>query len=177
MAVMALSSFSMLISCQQNEKQSQDNPNGKPKYFDLPDYFQKEIDLLSKANPEIEKTVSKDDLEETKRLKIKDWELEFSSFKNIDLNKSAYAEFIQVDSANNVLQYSFNNPKSDLSCVRIEMDSLGQPKIISIQRDVVNNLYHTAEFLVYEKGKYYLVEKKQDVKVMGDNQYRVLGNF
>lgn len=177
MAVLAVSSFSMLISCQQNEKQSQANLNGKPKYFDLPAYFQKEIDLLSKANPVIEKTVSKDDLEETKRLKIKDWELEFSSFKNIDLNKSAYAEFIQVDSTNGVLQYSFNNPKSDLSCVRIEMDSLGQPKVISIQRDVVNNLYHTAEFLVYEKGKYYLVEKKQDVKVMGDNQYRVLGNF
>ncbi len=174
--VVVVGLLGLLMACSDPTTKANGNSE-KVVYFDLPSYFQKEIDSLKKLDPVVEKTVAKDEQEETKKLKIKDWEAEFASFKNIDLNKSAYAEFIQVDSSDNLLEYSFNDPKSDLSCVRIELDGTGNPKVITVQRDVKNNLYHTSEFLMYEKGKYYIVEKNQDVKVMGANKYKVQGHF
>lgn len=160
------------------------NPNNQKKeiaaqehFFDIPGFFQKEIDSLTAANPSVNKTVKKDDTEETKNLKIKDWNVELSSFYAIDLNKPAYAGYVKVDSADSVIQYSFSNPDLDLSCVRIKLDNLGQPEMISVEKEVRNTLYKTSEFLVYEKNKFYLVEKNQQVKVMGDNYYKVQGEF
>jgi len=164
-------------SCSNNQEQKQVNDPNQEIYFDIPSYFQKEIDSLASANPDINKTVKKDDSEEIKKLKIKDWKIELSSFQAIDLNKSAYAGFVKVDTVDSVLQYSFTNPKLDLSCVRIKLDQSGKAEMISIQKEVRNTLYKTSEFLVYEKNKFYLVEKNQQVKVMGDNYYKVQGEF
>ena len=162
-------------ACGNNEQQAK--LSTQEKLFDLPNYFNKEIDSLSSLNPEVNKTVRKDDSEETKRLKIKDWAVELSSFKAIDLNKPAYTGFVKVDTVDAVIQYHFTNPELDLSCVRIQLDTNGHPKMISVEKQVKNTLYRTSEFLVYEKNKFYLVEKNQQVKVMGDNYYRVQGQF
>jgi len=165
----------VILSC--NSTSSVKNSNLKDKHFNIPNFIQHEIDSLKQLNPTIKKTVFKDTVEETKSLPIKNWENEFSSFKSIDLNKSAYTDFIKVDTLENVLEYSFSNPDLDLSCVRISLDQNGNPHMISIQKKVKNNLYRTSEILVYEKNKFYMVEKNQDVKVMGENYYKVLGQF
>ena len=163
------------LSC--NSTDSVENNNLAVKHFNIPAFIQHEIDSLKQLNPLIQKTVFKDTVEETRSLQIKNWENEFSSFKSIDLNKSAYADFIKVDTLQNVLEYSFSDPDLDLSCVRVSLDQNGNPQMISIQKKVKNNLYKTSEILVYEKSKFYMVEKNQDVKVMGQNYYKVLGQF
>ncbi len=160
-----------------NSKIETQKTGSQEKFFDIPTFFQQEINALSIQNPDIKKTVKKDDKEETKTLKIKDWNTELSSFQAIDLNKQAYAGYIKVDTSDSVIQYSFTNPDLDLSCVRIKLDKKGNPEIISIEKEVRNTLYNTAEFLVYEKNKFYLVEKNQHVKVMGENYYKVQGEF
>jgi len=156
---------------------SQQNNLSNISHFDIPNYIQTEIDSLQNLNPLIHKTVIKDTVEEKRSLHIKNWDTEFSSFKSIDLNKPAYTEYIKVDTIGNVLEYSFENGDLDLSCVRISLDQNGNPLMISIQKNVKNNLYKTSELLVYEKSKFYMVEKDQDVKVMGQNYYKVLGQF
>ena len=172
-AVFITAAFS---SCSNNNQEKKAH-SGQEKYFDIPAFFQKEIDSLASINPEINKTVKKDEQEETKKLKIKDWQIELSSFQAIDLNKSAYAGFVKVDSTDSLIQYSFTNPDLDLSCVRIKLNKDGQADMISIEKEVKNTLYKTSEFLVYEKNKFYLVEKNQQVKVMGENYYKVQGEF
>ena len=162
--------------CQSADKANTDRKE-HARYFDLPSYFQQEIDSLAKANPKINKTVMKDDKEETKQVHIKDWTTELSSFQSIDLNKPAYEGHIKTDTVDQVIQYSFTDPELDLSCVRIKMDPSGKPALISIEKHVKNTLYGTTEFLVYEKDSFYLVEKNQAVRVMGDNYYKVQGEF
>ncbi len=164
------------FSCQ-DSKESTEQKHANSTYFDIPQFIQGEIDSLKKLNPQIEKTVFKDQEEETKKLTISDWDAEFASFKNIDLNKPAYAGQIEVDTIDQIVEYHFLDPKSDLSCVRIKLDSLGNPNMISIEKQIKNKLYQTSEFLVYEKGSFYLLEKNQDVQVMGENYYKVQGNF
>lgn len=164
------------LSCN-SRNTSQQNNLSNIKHFDIPNYMQNEIDSLQNLNPLIHKTVIKDTVEETRSLHIKNWDTEFSSFKSIDLNKPAYSEYIKVDTIENVLEYSFENADLDLSCVRISLDQDGNPHMISIQKKIKNNLYKTSELLVYEKSKFYMVEKDQDVKVMGQNYYKVLGQF
>ncbi|WP_422797330.1 hypothetical protein [Sphingobacterium sp. HJSM2_6] len=176
MLIAVISLTAMNISCQQASKPAASDQL-KQTYFDVPQFIQTEIDSLKKRNPVIQKTVFKDQEEETKSMKISDWDAEFASFKNIDLNKPAYAGQIAVDTIDQVVQYHFLNPKSDLSCVRIQLDSLGNPMMLSIEKQVKNKLYQTSEFLVYEKGSFYLLEKNQDVQVMGENYYKVQGNF
>ena len=163
-------------ACNPSKKSEQAAIN-QEKFFDIPTFFQREIDSLASVNPEINKTVKKDDQEETKKLKIKDWAVELSSFQAIDLNKPAYAGFVKVDRTDSLIQYSFTNPELDLSCVRIKLDAQGNPHMISVEKQVKNTLYKTSEFLAYEKNGFYLVEKNQQVKVMGDNYYKVQGEF
>lgn len=146
-------------------------------YFDIPSFIQQEIDSLKQANPTVNKTVTKDKEEETKDLKIKDWDNEFSSFKAIDLNKPAYAGFIELDTVDSVIEYNFTNPDLDLACVRIAFNEEGKVKMLSVDKHVKNTLYQTSEFLVYEKGNFYIVEKNQKVRVMGENYYKVQGNL
>lgn len=158
-------------------QQEQQAKQEQPAYFDIPAFIQTEIDSLKVKNPTVEKTVTKDKESETKSLAIKNWDNELSSFKAIDLNKPAYHGFIEVDTVDQVLQYAFTNPELDLSCVRISLDPQGQVKMISVEKHVKNTLYQTNEFLVYEKGNFYIVEKTQQVKAMGENYYKVQGNL
>lgn len=166
----------VLISCKmETEPASALQANTYP---NLPEFFQQEIDSLEQTDPLVTKTVRKDDQEEQRELHIKNWNTELASFRMVDLNKPAYAGSIQADTtADGKLQFRITDPKADLSYVSIGFDSAGDLEMISIERDVENSLYHTVELLVYEKGRSYLVEKKQKVLLLGDNFYKVEGQF
>ena len=61
--------------------------------------------------------------------------------------------------------------------MRVRLDRQGKPEMVSIERKVESSLYTTTEFLAYEKDNFYLVEKDQKVLLLGDNFYRVEGQF
>lgn len=165
-----------VVSCDANQE-TEGSGSIQTTHIDLPSFFQREIDSLKTLDPLVKKNVRKDELEEEKQLRIKNWESELASFRAIDLNKPAYDGVIQVDTLEGILQYNFNDPKADLSCVRVRLDKAGNPEMISIERSVENSLYTTTEFLAYEKDEFYLVEKNQKVLLLGDNFYRVEGQF
>lgn len=170
-ALNLLGAVIIMQSCQ-NEPSTIGNSNKE--FIDLPAFFQKEIDSLQIAKPLVTKTVLKDSISEQRELHIKDWNIEFSSFLSIDLNKPAYKGYIQKDSINNVVNYKFTNPDLDLNLVKITYENQ-DPITFEIFRNTDNLLYYTEEHLSYSKGKTYKVEKKQKVTFLGNNFYAIEG--
>lgn len=60
--------------------------NGNQKYFDLPKYFLKEISVLKKINPEIQKNTTQNEDVESMNQKDVNWTEELVLFQNFDLN-------------------------------------------------------------------------------------------
>jgi len=144
--------------------------------FDLPSFFQSEIKSLKETNPTITKTVRKDSISEVQEIKIKNWDTELASFVAIDINKPAYSGYVDIDSVDNLVTYTITNPDLDLSCIQIQYKN-GKANDIVIERKVKNSLYNTTELLEYRKNDSYTVEKNQAVKVVGENYYKIKGEF
>src|SRR5690606_26029799 len=70
----------------------QEKEAGQDVYFDLEGYFNSEAARLQNQNPEVEKTVAKNQSEEQKQLKIKNWDTELELFKASDINKPAWKD-------------------------------------------------------------------------------------
>ncbi|NGM61753.1 hypothetical protein G5B30_07480 [Sphingobacterium sp. SGG-5] len=156
-------------SAPQHTKQEQ-------KEFDLPAYFQREIKRLSAVDKAVVKTVSKGDVSETKTLRV-DWKKELAAFASIDINKPVYAGYIYKDSSGRTVTFRIDNPKLDISMVRIQYNEQNEPLEITIQRKIDNLLYDTAEKLHYKKNESYRIEKQQDVWVLGTNHYTIAGSL
>ncbi|MBE8715049.1 hypothetical protein [Sphingobacterium hungaricum] len=149
----------------------------KNDYFDTELFFKTEVDSLKQANPEVEKTVSKENETETKTLKIKNWENELSSFTAIDLRKPAYSSEFKIDTIGNQINYTAKNPELDVQRVSILLDEAKNPIEIIVEKSTKNMLYSTDEKLSYAKGAKYSVEKNQSILILGDNRYIIQGNF
>jgi len=147
------------------------------RYMDIPGYFQSEIQQLQQVQPTIVKTVKKDTVSESKTIQIDNWQTELSSFTNIDLNKPSYQGYIIKDSADRIITYTFTKPDLDLSKVEIQYNEQQQPTTLRIHRTIKNSLYNTEEVLFYDKNKKYSLEKKQSVRILGDNYYFIEGRF
>jgi len=147
------------------------------KQFDIPAFFQQEIQHLSETKKEISKTVAKDSSAETKKILIQDWEKELSAFSSIDLNKTAYIGHINKDSSDHLVKLTLDDPTADISAVHIRYDEHNNPSGILIFKKINNLLYQTTESLSYQKDKGYKIEKQQDVWLLGSNHYTIEGKF
>lgn len=143
-------------------------------YFDIPGYFENQINDLSKSNPLVLKQVFDNDGSEKKEIHISNWNTELSSFMSIDLNKPAYAGHIVKDSADNVVNYKFTNNDLDLNSVQIIYQE-NMPIQITIDKTTKNMLYQTDEKLVYIADSLYSVQKLQKVIWMNPNNYKIIG--
>lgn len=144
--------------------------------MDIPAYFQAEISRLTAADPVVIKTVKKDDIEETKELKVGSWENELSSYLSIDLNKPAYIGLLKKDSTDNKVTFTISNPNIDISLVEIGYEQ-GEPVAFTIKRTVKNSLYQTEETLNYKRNESYSLDKTQSVVALDDNHYYIEGRF
>lgn len=170
---MVLALTALFLSCA-------DTPKEKVKrvtYFDIPTYFKEEVARLTLEEPQVEKTVVKDSLSETKSLQIANWENELSSFLSIDLNKPVYAGVLKRDSTANKIIITSTDPKLDLVQIEIQYGENSEPTAFRIRRHVQNSLFETQETLFYAKNREYSLEKKQSIRVLGDKYYRVEGLF
>jgi len=148
----------------------------KNKEFDLPSYFQQEIKRLSAMDKEVVKTVSKEDVSETKTIHV-NWEKELAAFVSTDINKAVYAGYIRKDSSDRLVTLRLDNPDVDISSIRIRYDEQNEPIEIIIHKQVHNLLYNTTEKLSYNKDHSYRIEKQQDVWVLGTNHYSIEGSL
>lgn len=163
--------FFQSCSSSNSEKQIQGET-----FFDIPQYFSKEIERLTNENPLVTKEVHSNAESETKDLHIKDWGNELSPFLNIDLNKEVYQNIIVKDSTHDTVHYSFLDNDVDLKSVRLIYQE-GEIALIEIETKTKNLLYESDEKLHYSKGKKYSIEKVQKVKVLGQNEYKIIGQI
>ncbi len=141
-------------------------------YFSLVNYFENQSSLLE--NKSIVKTVAKNNVTETRKVTISNWEQEFALFVESDINKAAWKDSYTKDSTANKIKYQAK--VDDLRVRSIEIDlKNNKPAKITILNQSNNLLYHTTETLIYIPDSLYQIKKHQKVILLGLNNYEITG--
>lgn len=149
--------------------------NSSKVYFDLKSFFKKEADDLQHKNPVIKKTITKNELTETKELGIRNWVNELELFSASDINKSAWKDLYEVKNLGKSIQYIARDGKLRTQKILINRALSGEVKHIFILNQVANNLYSSSEELNYYPDSLYSIRKKQHILLIGDNDYSITG--
>ncbi|MDF2434117.1 MAG: hypothetical protein JWP44_3748 [Mucilaginibacter sp.] len=144
------------------------------KYFDIKKYFNGDVSRLKKQNKLVDKTVTINGITETKKVKINNWEQELNLFTGSDINSPAWKNSYAITDNDEFLIYKAKDPDLKMREMIIRRDKQ-QVKWILIFNRTKNLLYQTAEKLSYFPDSLYLIEKKQSVRVIGTNFYRIRG--
>lgn len=148
----------------------------KTNFFDISGYFTKEAARLKAANKPILKTVEHNKVSETRKISIHDWDAELSLFKNSDINKPAWSNSYSVSGDGGITIYKAKDRDLKTHEIMIKQEN-GKVKWIVIYSSTQNLLYKTLERLEYFPDSLYLIERKQSVRVLGTNFYRIKGQF
>lgn len=145
-------------------------------YFDLKGYFTRLADKLNQQNPQIYKTVSKNNSAESKSIKIPNWKEEFALFINADINKAAWKDSYSKDSTASKIVYTTKDPDLKTQKILINLKD-GKPTRFYIETKVSNLLYQTSEKLAFFPDSLYEIEKSQKVIFLGNNNYEIIGKL
>ena len=151
-------------------KESIDQPKH---FFDLRGYFDKEAKRLQLENPIIQKTVSQNTDSEEKQLRLNDWKTELELFAESDINKPAWKDSYRIIQKGLVTQYLAKDPDLKTRKILIRMSDKTTISQISIVNKSDNALYSSIEQLDYFPDSLYSIQKKQNVRVIGENFYAV----
>jgi hypothetical protein len=155
----------------------QDTANSSRPYFDLKTYFKNEAQLLQRKNPAVIKTVTKNDLRESKTIHVRSWENELGLFSESDINKSAWKDEYEVTKIGNEIQYLAKNSKLKTKTIVINKSANGKINHIFILNEVNNHLYSSREELHYFPDSLYSIGKKQKIQILGSNDYTITGRI
>lgn len=160
-------------SCTQNQVQ---DPLTATSYFDLENYFKAEASRLTKTKPQLHKTVIVNGEIESKAVAISDWEQEFESFIDADINKAAWrgAFKVEKDSGNTI--YSTQDEKIPVKRVAIQLKN-EKVQAISIFMENKNKLYTSTDSLFYYPDSAYQIKKRQKISLMQPKHYDIIGRF
>jgi len=151
--------------------------NAEKRYFDLKQFIDADSVRLNKQAPLVLKTVQHNsDGAQTKRLIIRNWGQELELFSASDINKPAWRDSYQIQQQGDSVVYTALY--SELVTRRIVISKKGQEvKKITIENFTKNFLYKTQEHLVYYPDSLYLIDKEQNVKLIGTNRYKITGKI
>lgn len=164
-----LSSFSCTVK---QEKEAEQDA-----YFDLEGYFDKEASRLQSLDAVVEKTVAKNELKEQKKLKIKNWDTELELFKASDINKPAWKDSYITKETPQKIHHTASDPELRTQEIVITKDADGTIRHIFIFNKTSNGLYSSTEKLNYYPDSLYQIEKEQQVRVLGTNNFNVTGKI
>lgn len=161
----------LIISC------ASENNNSEVReiyYFDLKTYFSNEAEKLSKQKQLVNKSITHNDSVEEKHLQINNWAEELALFIESDINKISWKDSYKRDSTSNKITYTAK--EDDLKTQSIEIEfSANKPSKFRIINKTHNYLYKTDETLEYIPDSLYLINKKQQVTLLGRNDYLIQG--
>ncbi|QQL48458.1 hypothetical protein [Mucilaginibacter ginkgonis] len=149
---------------------------GQYKYFDLKGFMRTDSARLVASNPLVDKSVSHNGAVETRQLKIANWGNELSMFTNSDINRPAWRNSYQTKTLGDSTIYLSNEP--DLKTKRLIIVKHGD-KVASIHivNHTENLLFEANEDLTYVPDSLYIISKKQQVLILGSNNYLVKGRI
>ncbi|UIR57610.1 hypothetical protein LZQ00_07270 [Sphingobacterium sp. SRCM116780] len=162
-------------SCQ-SERPSNYKGSTKSK-LSLDSFFNTEIEKLSKLNPTVEKTVIKDAEQEVKSLKISNWKNELSGFISADITKDADPTLYDFQEIDCKMLYKAKDKHLAIQYLSVEHNLKGNIKEVVIERKTDNSLYSSKEKLIYVVDSIYEIEKNQDILVLGDSHYKIIGKL
>ena len=163
----------LLSGCLSSEKE---NTSNQIYYFDLKTYFTKTATELNRKKPLVNKTVSKNELSENKKIKITDWKTELALFIDADINKKAWKDSYSKDTSATKIIYTAK--EADLKTQKIEIDlKNGLPIKFKIITKMDNLLYHSTEELEFYPDSVYSINKHQKVTIISQNNYLIKGFF
>lgn len=162
----------LAISCNLKDKEKA----GTKTYFDLEGYFKKEAIRLSKTNPIINKTVLINGKEEQKNINIKNWEQEFKSFIDADINKASWKGSFNETIVEGLTTYTSISDKIPVKKLEISLEK-NRLTSIKVYLTNANDLYTSQDSLSYYPDSLYQIKKTQHIKLMDTKQYRITGKF
>jgi hypothetical protein len=146
------------------------------RFFDIKGFFKADSARLSKLNPLVNKTVVHNGITETKKVRIPNWGTELSLFSESDINKPAWKASYNVQTTDDFLIYKAKDPS--LKTQRITIKREGERLMwIMIVNHTKNILYESFEKLSYFPDSLYLIQKKQRVRVLGTDIYKISGTL
>ncbi|MFI5453774.1 hypothetical protein ACHMWN_16670 [Pedobacter sp. UC225_61] len=164
-----------VIFCSACTLKEQDKTQAKT-YFDLETYFKQEATRLTKSNQPIYKTVLVNGKAEEKKLLIKNWEKEFSSFIDADINKTSWRGSFKLTKTDSLTTYTSDSKKIPVKKLEIAYKN---NKVMAIKIFVTNtnDLYTSQDSLSYYPDSLYQIKKIQHIKLMDEKNYQITGKF
>lgn len=146
------------------------------KFFDIKGYFKADSTRLRIKNPTLVKTVTHNGKAETEQVKISNWGTELEPFISSDINKPAWRDSYSVQDSDGVVVYQAKVP--GIKTRRIQIKRSGNKLAwISIYNHTKNMLYEDMETLTYFPDSLYTIQKKQHVRLMGNDNYQIKAVF
>ncbi|MGN6179743.1 MAG: hypothetical protein ACTHMI_11150 [Mucilaginibacter sp.] len=156
--------------CKPEAKQS----GGKAGYFDIKGFFTNEAQDLQKVKPPVLKTIVHNGVTETKKVSIENWGQELESFVGGDINRPAWKNSYTTSTGDGITLYKAIEPELTVREIIIKKDA-DKIKWIIIYTKTQNILYRNIEKLSYYPDSLYRIEKRQHVRLMGNNNYNITG--
>jgi hypothetical protein len=163
-----------LVSCQQPELNKED-------LFDVPTFFEGEINQVKQNFSSLNKTFLYDNKTDSQVLIKFNAEKELNDFIEIDLNKAAYVgafkkSEIKLDSSSFLLMYESSQQGVDLKKVEIVFRNK-TPQSLKFYFEETNNLYESGKELFYEVNKGFVKSGFQRTKFKDPVKYRIEGIY
>ena len=166
----------ILLAAMASCKKEDGTAAGKKKFFDIKGFFEADSARLAKKNPLIIKTVTHNRIPETRKVHITNWGEELDLFIQSDINRPAWRNSYAVDTSEDLLMYTAKDPSLKTQEIIIKRDH-DKVKWIVIGNHTKNVLYENLEKLSYFPDSLYLIQKKQRVRLLGTDTYRISGFF
>ena len=162
----------ILNACTANEQ----NKTKTSTYFDVKGYFEREASRLNGLNLKIDKSVEINSDVERKRVHIKDFKNELSTFISADINKSSWKGSFSVKKDPSTERYSTINEKIPVKMVEVHYQNqkIRWIQIVSVTNNI---LYHSSDTLNYFPDSLYEIKKTQKIKLLNRKVYVVVGKL
>jgi len=163
--------------------------NQEKKFFDVPGYFEKEIEYIKITYSAVSKTSSYNGETQMKEFKVTEinWKKEFGIFMECDINRPIYYANLSkiptaaLDTNAHSIKYKSKSTKTNIDEIEIgftELSTGDEAHFISVRIRKSNLINATSIKAIYAKDHYYRIEGDQHVKYLGEhNSFKVEGVF
>lgn len=150
-------------------------------FFDLKKFIAQEVTRLDQEKPMVKKTTRVNEVNETKTLKLDDFEMELKIFTESDINKMAWIEKYSVDTTyqNNQLSKIHYKAKEEKLITRdLIVDYInGKVSKIEIQTQASSIVTDVEKHLMYEPNVGYSILSKQKTTGSASNEIEINAIF
>lgn len=151
-------------------------------YYDLPKFFENQINNLKSKGQWVRKHVTKDGHSHIIERGNIDWNEELGVFLDSDINRPAWRGEFKVDTINlereYVITYKTGNEQIPVKNVVVTIDKQSKQCLkLTVDRRTENFLYKSDQSLYFTTGEGYIMKGKLSVTYLFDSEYAIDTEF